>query len=219
VASYSAIDIEKIVSLGSDLVLAGGSGFNPPDQLAKLRTLGIPVLVVYAKDVAGVLRDIELVGAAIGGEQTGKELATSMREQIDAIAKAVTPGGAAPRVFYEIDATGAIYGPAPDSFVAEMVKLAGGDPITSGTPGAFEISIEKLVDADPEVIVLGDSAYGVTAETVKQRPGWSVITAVKSGEIRPINDIEVTRPGPRLVTGLRNLALAINPKASLPPAP
>ena len=45
------------------------------------------------------------------------------------------------------------------------------------------------------------------------------MTAVKSGAIRPVDDVIVTRPGPRLVEGLRALALAIDPAASLPPAP
>ena len=49
--------------------------------------------------------------------------------------------------------------------------------------------------------------------------GWSVLTAVKNGDIRPVNDTEITRPGPRLPTGLRNLALAMYPDITLPPAP
>ena len=74
---------------------------------------------------------------------------------------------------------------------------------------------EKLVDADPELIILGDSAYGVTAEAVAKRPGWSAITAVKTGAITGIDDIVVTRPGPRLVDGLRLLVAAIHPEIDL----
>ena len=84
-----------------------------------------------------------------------------------------------------------------------MIELAGGEPITTGSTTSFEIPLETLVTADPEVILLGDAAYGVTAEAVAARPGWSVMTAVKDGEIRPVDDIIVTRPGPRLVDGLR----------------
>ena len=97
-----------------------------------------------------------------------------------------------------------------------MIALAGGDPITTGSPTDFAIPLEKLIAADPEVIVLGDAAYGVTAEAVAARPGWDVMTAVKDGAIRPVNDVVVTRPGPRLVEGLRALALAIHPDAAVP---
>ncbi len=99
----------------------------------------------------------------------------------------------------------------------------------------FDISLEKLVAADPEVIVLGDAAYGTTPDIVKARPGWGTMTAVKTGAIRPANDILVTRPGPRLVEGparpcsrrstrslprrfrsrLASVAMAISPAAAL----
>ena len=99
-----------------------------------------------------------------------------------------------------------------------MIELAGGEPITTGSTTSFEIPLETLVTADPEVILLGDAAYGVTADAVAARPGWNVMTAVKNGDIRPVDDIIVTRPGPRLVDGLRALALAIHPDLELPPA-
>ena len=216
VATFSGVDVEKIVGLNADLVIAGGNGFNPPEAVARLRSLGIPVLVVYAKDVAGVLADIELVGRAIGEPAAAREMTDRMRAQIDAIAAATAPLDH-PRTFYELDATKEIYGPADNSFVAEMVRLAGGDPITTGSTTVFSISLEKLVAADPQVIVLGDANYGTTAKDVAARPGWGRMTAVKTGAIRPVNDTVVTRPGPRLVEGLRALALAIHPDATLPP--
>lgn len=211
VANYQGVDVEKIVSFGADLVVAGGNGFNPPDAIAQLRRLGVPVLVVYAPTVAGVLHDIELVGDAAGAGPAARDLTASMRAGFDQVA-AATRDLARPRTFYELDATKEIYGPARDSFVAEMVALAGGEPITTDDPSVFSISLERLVAADPEVIVLGDAAYGTTPEIVKARPGWSTMTAVKAGAIRPANDTLITRPGPRLVEGLRNLLVAIHPE-------
>jgi iron complex transport system substrate-binding protein len=78
------------------------------------------------------------------------------------------------------------------------------------------------VDADPEVILLGDAAYGQSAETVKAREGWDGMTAVKNDRIVAVDDIVVTRPGPRIADGLYALIVAIHPDlaASLPtPAP
>ena len=100
-----------------------------------------------------------------------------------------------------------------------MITLAGGDPITTGSPTVFSIPLEMLLAADPQVIVLGDAAYGMTPEIVAARPGWGGMAAVASGAVRPVNDVVVTRPGPRLVEGLRALVLAIDPNASLSPAP
>ncbi|HEY6056660.1 MAG TPA: ABC transporter substrate-binding protein [Candidatus Limnocylindrales bacterium] len=218
VATFSSVDVEKIIGLDADLVLAGGNSFNSPEALDRLRTLGMPVLAVYAPTVGAVLSDIELVGRAIGRADEAKALVGSMRGQIDSVS-AATADLPHPRTFYELDATKDIFGPADDSFVAEMVRLAGGTPITTGSTTVFSIPLEKLVAADPEVIVLGDANYGATPEIVAGRPGWGGIAAVRSAAIRPVDDVVVTRPGPRLPAGLRSLALAIHPDLSLPPVP
>ncbi len=218
VATYSSVDVEKIVGLDPDLVIAGGNGFNKPDSLAQLRRLGIPVLVVYGADIEGVLHDIELIARAVGVAARGSSLVADMRTAFSAIS-AATARLPHPRVFYELDATKEIYGPADRSFIAEMIALAGGTPITTGSTTVFSIPLERLIAADPEVIVLGDAAYGTTPEIVAARPGWNAMAAVKAGAIRPVNDTVVTRPGPRLVEGLRDLALAIHPGLVLPVVP
>ncbi len=215
VASYTSVDVEAIVGLEADLVLAGGNNFNDPEALTRLRSIGIPVVVTYATDVAGVLRDIELVGTSVGRGPEAAELAADMQADFDQVAAAVE-GEAKPRVFYELDATSEIYTAADDSFIEEMIELAGGDPITTGSSTSFSISLERLVDADPELILLGDAAYGVTPEIVAARPGWAVMTAVREGRVAPVDDIVITRPGPRLVEGLRQLATAIHPDVALP---
>lgn len=218
VATYTTVDVEKIVGMEADLVIAGGNFFNPPEAIGRLRTLGVPVLVVYAPDLAGVFRDIELIGSAVGLSDAAKAMTATMQTDIEAVS-AATSGLDKPRTFYELDvSTGPIYTVADGSVYVEMIELAGGDPITTGSTTDFAIPLEKLITADPELILLGDAAYGVTVDQVKARSGWNVMTAVKSGAIRPVNDIIITRPGPRLVQGLRELALAIHPDLVLPSA-
>lgn len=215
VASYTSVDVEKIVGLGTDLVIAGGNSFNPPASIAKLRTLRIPVVVTYATNVAGVLKDIQLVGQASGDTDSANALASSMGAQFDAV-RAVTSTLPHPKVFYELDATSKIYTAADSSFLQEMIQIAGGDPVTTGSTTAFDIPLEKLVTADPDLILLGDAAYGVTAAQVKARPGWGTIKAVMSGSIVGVDDIVISRPGPRLVLGLLDLLRAIHPDLVLP---
>ncbi len=117
-----------------------------------------------------------------------------------------------PRTLYEIDYGPDLYAPAPDSFVADMVELAGGDAITTGDPSVFSLPLEQLVVADPQVIVLGDALYGTCPDSIATRPGWADLTAVKAGAIRPVNDTVITRPGPRIAEGLASLTRAIHPE-------
>jgi len=225
VATFTSVDVEKIVGMEADLVIAGGNSFNPPEAIKQLRGLGVPVVVVYATDLAGVLADVKLIGGAVGLGAEAAAMTTTMQAGFDAVS-AATAGLDKPRTFYELDvSTGPIYTVADGSAYVEMIEMAGGTPITTGSKTDFAIPLEKLIAADPQLILLGDAAYGVTAAQVKARAGWKVMTAVKTDAIRPVDDIIVTRPGPRLVEGLRALAMAIHPDlvlpsaAPIPPAP
>lgn len=214
-ARFGSVDVEAIVAAGTDLVIAGGSNFNPPEAIARLRSLGIPTLVIFAPDLETALADIELIGRATGRVEAAGAIVDDIRAAFDAVA-AATADLPRPRVFYELDATNGFFGPAPDYFGTEMIRIAGGDPLTSGTPGVYQIQAEAIVAFDPEVILLGDAAYGVTPEQVAARPGWDGLTAVRTGAVRPIDDVIVTRPGPRLGEGIRALVLAIHPELVLP---
>jgi iron complex transport system substrate-binding protein len=223
VATFSTVDIEKVVALEPDLIVAGGLGFTPDDAITRLRGLDIPVVVVYAASVEAVYDDIELIGAATGTSDTATTLTADMRTEIDSISAAASTAGTRPRVLYEVgydDTTGAIYAPADKSFVAEMVTLAGAETITTGDPNTYEVSLETLIGKDPQIIVLGTNPfYEPTPDAVAKRPGWDAMTAVRNGDVRPVRDIEITRPGPRLPLGLRNLVGAIWPDLTLPAAP
>jgi iron complex transport system substrate-binding protein len=219
VATYQGVVTEQVVGLEPDLVLAAGNYFTPPDDVSRLRELGFPVIVVYAPDVPAVLADIELIGTAIGAGDEAAAMTAQMSQQLDAVAAAAAATGRTPRTFYQIGSEPEIYAPAPESFVADMVALAGGDPITTSDPVVFSIPLEELVVADPEVIVVGDANYGVCPADVASRPGWGDMTAVLNGDIRPVDDVPVTRPGPRLGQGLASLARAIHPELELPGFP
>lgn len=214
VGTFNGVDVEKIVALGSDLVIAGGNGGTSQEAIDKLRELKIPVLVVYAENVEAALDDITLTGRAVGEADAAAALVASMQAGFDEVA-AATDKAERPAVFYETGDQPSIFGIADDSVYAQMIELAGGDPVTTGSATSWEMSVEKLVTADPDLIILGDSAYGVTAEAVAKRPGWAAITAVRNGAIKGIDDIIVTRPGPRLVDGLRLLVAAIHPELGL----
>ncbi|MEO5966113.1 MAG: ABC transporter substrate-binding protein [Candidatus Limnocylindrales bacterium] len=217
VAKFGSVDVEKIVGLGTELVIAGGSNFNPPDAIVKLRSLGVPTVVIFAPDLETALKDIGLIGQATGATPQATAITDSISRAFDDV-KAATADLPKPRVFYELDASSGYFGPAPDYFGTEMIRTAGGDPLTSGTDGVYQIEAEKIVAFDPEVILLGDAAYGVTPDQVAARPGWKTLAAVKDNAVRPIDDVIVTRPGPRLALGIRALALAIHPDLVLPSA-
>ena len=215
VANYSGVDVEAIVALEPDLVFVAAPPFTPEDAISALRAANLTIVTLNPTSIIGVMQTIQLIGDAVGATLPAADLVASIEGEITALVSLVDVS-MSPSVFYEIDATSAIYGLAPDDYAAELIALAGGTPVTSGSPGVYEISLEALIAAAPEVILLGDAAYGVTPEAVAARPGWSSIPAVKSGAIRGVDGDLITTPGPRLASALAALIQAINPAITLP---
>ena len=216
VATFSGVDVEKIVTLGADLVVSGGAGLTQGAAVEQLRRANIPVIVSYPTTVDAAIAGFRLLGQAVGAADAGNKLADDTKAKIDELAASVANETHKPRLFYEIDVTNGIFTPPADSIYGEMFKLAGADPISGDAN--YTISLEDLVAADPEVILLGDANFGTTPAVVKARPGWGAMSAVKAGLVVGIDDTTVSRPGPRLVDGLRVLALAIHPDLQLPGA-
>jgi len=209
--SMGQYSTEAIVALEPDLVLA--AEINPPELVKQLEDLGLTVY--YLKNpttIEEMYANLEIVAQLTGHDVT--ELLDSLKARVAAVDEKITPISARPSVFYEIDASDASkpYTYGPGTFGALLIERAGGFNIGSELSDPYpQISLEQLVVSNPSIIVLGDSIWGITPESVKQRPGWETIEAVKSGNIFPFDDNLVSRPGPRLVDGLEQLAKLLHP--------
>ena len=215
VVTFGPIDREAVVATDPDLVLAAGNELTPSDDIAALADLGLDVLVLYPESLAEVAADVTLVGAAIGRAEEAASVVADMEERTGEIREAVADRER-PRTFYEVSIfEGTIYTAGDDSFLSSLIDEAGGEPIV-GDALSTAISIEALVAADPELILLGDASYDptITAESVAQRPGWGEMSAVRDGRVVPVSeDLLITRPSHRIVDGLEALARHIHPDA------
>jgi iron complex transport system substrate-binding protein len=215
VGSYFKPNIEKIFSLSPDLVLAGTGITGLQEIVAKLEELGIPVLILDPSDLEGILTDIQLVGKATGAEREAEALVSEMRARIAVVTEKAIEVKERPKVFCEIDATDPSkpWTTGPGSFMDAMIQLSGGTNVAADAPSPWvQLSTEEIIAKDPEIIILADAKYGVTAESVRERPGWEIITAVKEGAIYDIDDDLISRPGPRIVDGLETVAKIIHPE-------
>ena len=209
---YSA---EAIVALKPDLVLA--AEINTPELVKQLEGLGLTVY--YLKNpttLEEMYGNLEIVGQLTGQDVT--ELVDSLKARVQAVDEKIAPLSSRPTVFYEIDATDASkpYSYGPGTFGDLLIQRAGGANLVSlaGITDAYpQVSLEQLVAANPSMIILGDSMWGVTPESVLARAGWEGLDAVKNNQIFAFDDNLVSRPGPRLVDGLEQLAKLLHPDA------
>ena len=204
--SFGEYNVEAILALKPDLVLA--AEINPPELVQQLEDLGLTVYYLSnPTTLEGMYTNLETVAALSGHDAT--ELVDSLKARVAAVDEKIMLLSFHPSVFYEIDATDPTkpwtYGPG--TFGDLLINRAGGFNIGNFASDPYpQLSLEQIVSANPSIIILGDAIWGVTPESVVERAGWESIEAVKSNNIFPIDDNLISRPGPRLVDGLEQLA-------------
>jgi iron complex transport system substrate-binding protein len=212
-STFDALNTELIVSQEPDLVLA--AEINTPEQVKQLEDLGLTVY--YLKNpttLEEMYGNLELVAQLTGHREEAVTLIESLKERVAAVDEKIAPLSSRPGVFYELDATDPAkpYTAGKGTFITQLIDRAGGYNIASELEGYPQMSLEQVVAADPAFIILGDARYGVTPETIAQRAGWADLSAVKNEKVLPFNDDLVSRPGPRLVDALEELAKLMRPE-------
>ena len=212
-STFEALNTELIVSMKPDLVLA--AEINTPEQVKTLEDLGLTVY--YLKNPTSLeemYTNLGIVAQLTGHETEAATLTDSLKKRVAAVDEKIMPLSSGISVFYELDGTDPAkpYTAGKGTFITLLIERAGGFNIASDIDGYPQLSLEQVVAADPAFIILGDAKWGTTAESIAERPGWANLSAVKSGQVVPFNDDLLSRPGPRMVDGLEELAKLLRPE-------
>ncbi|HUU63884.1 MAG TPA: ABC transporter substrate-binding protein [Dehalococcoidia bacterium] len=210
-APFPGFNLETIVDLKPDVVFAIGA--TVPDYVYDLDELGIPAIVLNAKDIDGIFHDIELVGEVSGKEEEAEVLVADLGDDIDEIVAKVS-GVSIRAVFYGVDVSNPalLWTAGNGTFIDALIALAGGVNIAGDLEGWPTYNLEDLVDTNPDIIVLGGALWGVSTADVVSKPVWEDLDAIKNERIFAIDDTTLVRPGPRIAEGLELLATLIHPE-------
>ena len=211
--SAKTISIEKIVALKPDLVFSAGSIQQP--VIEALEQAGIPVFALDPQGLEGVYANIEAAGRLTGHQAEAAKLIADMKARVAAVTEKTQalPEDQRPTVFYEVWHE-PLMTAGPKTFIGELIALAGGRHLFADVEEDWpQVSSEEVVKRNPDVI-LGPDSHGdeLTPEKIAARPGWKTIRAVQEGRIYLINGDIVSRPGPRLVDALEQIARALHPE-------
>ncbi len=205
--SMGKYSLEQIAALEPDLILA--AEINTPEQVKAFEELDLTVYYLSnPKDIDGLYANLLLIGQITGNDKEAQTLVDGLKNRVDQVLNLEKPSSPI-RVFYELDGSDPSkpWTPGKGTYMDLLLTLAGGENIGSTAgEGWLQISQEAILSADPQVILLGDAAYGITPEMVAERSGWSGISAVSDTRVYPFDDNLVSRPGPRLVDGLELIA-------------
>ncbi|WML27025.1 ABC transporter substrate-binding protein [Neobacillus sp. OS1-33] len=208
------INVEKIISLKPDLVLAHASwASNAKAGLQQLKDAGIVVFVVNdAQNFDQVFDSIDMIGKATGETVKANEIISGMKEKLEGIKAKASAIKEKKKVLVEVSPAPEIYTSGKNTFMDQMLRLINAENIANDQEGWIKIDQEAMIKRNPDVIV---TTYGYyvknPVDQVLTRKGWETVNAVKNKHVVDVDSDRVTRTGPRIVEGVEDLAKAVYP--------
>lgn len=215
VSAFTSANVEKVVALAPDLVLAFSDV--QADVSAQLIRRGLNVLTFNQRTLAEILDAIRLLGALVGAPERAAALADRLAGNVAAAREAAEALPRRPRVYFEEWDGPLISG---IGWVSELVAAAGGIDVFGDRPlgrAARErfVEPEAVIAAKPDIIVGSWCGKRFRPEQVIARPGWEAIPAVRDGEVHEIESTLILQPGPAALSdGLAALRAIVSRWAS-----
>jgi len=199
------IDLEQVLALRPDIVLAWSSG-TPAATIERLRATGLRVVEVPTFRLADVPAALRLVGELAGTRATAESAAARFDAQMQRLRR--QHAGARPvRVFIEIDDE-PLFTVNGRHIISEVAGLCGGRNVFAGLPQiAPQVDVEAVLASDPDVILSTDDTI---ADPRAQWLAWPQLRAVRLGTIYSLSSDTVTRASPRLAQGAAEVCAALD---------
>ena len=214
IGGYSTTNIEEILALSPDLILA--TSIHEKRVIPQLEERGLAVFAVNSRTLDEILAAITLVGEVTGKKSEASTLVVEMQNKIKAVTDktgSLTPAQR-PRVFF-VTWHDPLKTPGTGTRHDELIQKAGGTNIARDLTDYAGISLEAVIEANPEVIIAGvgmGSGKDLTLQFARNESRLRNTAARINNRVYAIDVDLAGRPGPRIVDALERFAEFIHPE-------
>jgi iron complex transport system substrate-binding protein len=206
-------NLEVIVSMKPDLVIAAANSGNRKEAVDALDLLHVPTYATNAATVDEVLASIVKLSDVLGAGEQGRALSESLRARLQDLHHKLENATPA-RVFFVVWHE-PLMSVGQNTYIADAMRRAGAESVIPIKEGYPRVSWEEVVRAQPEYLVFGsmhpEEIAGMMT-TLRNLPGWRDLKAVSENKIVIISD-GINVPAPRIVDAIEELARHLHPEA------
>ncbi|GIQ67730.1 putative ABC transporter substrate-binding lipoprotein YvrC [Xylanibacillus composti] len=214
-----AMNVERIIELQPDMALVSQYHFKThADVLNTFRQAGIDVVVAgEAKSFEDAYETMRMFGKATGTLDKAEAIIADMQERLAEVKSKAEAVETPKRVWIEVSPAPDIFTTGKETFMHEMIEAINAANVAGDQTGWVKMTEEEIVSLMPDVII---TTYGYYVENpsegVYAREGWAEVPAVANQQVYDVDSDTVTRPGPRLIDGVEELARFVYPDIFIP---
>lgn len=210
IGTHMRPNVELVLALKPDLIVQGGGRRDAMLPVNQLRGEGLNVAVFNPTTFAELFSVIEKLGRLTGETAGAEKLVNSMKHRLAAVQNRVRPRGERPKVFFEVRFPN-LLAAGRKSIVNEVIERAGGQNCITLDKKLVRVNMESLIACNPDFYIIQKGAMNPDPGPPAERPNFLVLDAVKQGRVHKVDEQVFSRPGPRSVEAVEQLARLLHP--------
>ncbi len=210
VGTHMRPNIEMIIGFKPDLVIQSATRGDTAVDLERLRAAGIPVAVFAPRTFEGIFSTMTRLGILAGKEKEAGKVVSGLEERLKEVKKRRSGAGDVPRVFFEIRAE-PLTGAGQGSIVDRIIEAAGGINVLRNERAIVQYSLEALLLEAPDFYVVQVGPMNRNPVDPAKRTHFDRLKAVRGGRVMFADEFIFSRPGPRCVDAVEQLADMLHP--------
>ncbi len=210
IGTHMRPNVEMILGLQPDLIIQDAGAQEAMPGLDQLRRQGVPVAVFHPASFEGLFGVIQRLGVLTGEPGRAADLISRLQAGLAAVATRLAAVTHRPKVFFEIRYPN-LLGAGKGSMVNDIIERAGGVNCLTSAKKIVRLNLEELIAAEPEVYVIQQGPMNPKPEKVSDRENFAILRAVQNGRVLLVEEQLYSRPSPRAVAAVAQLARFLHP--------
>ncbi|MHC1724925.1 MAG: ABC transporter substrate-binding protein [Syntrophobacteraceae bacterium] len=210
VGTHMRPNVETILGLKPDLVIQSASRREETPEISRLIDSGIPVAVFAPRSFKEIFSVIERLGSLSGKSSEASAFSAALAQRLEAVRSKLGSGEGTPRVFFEIRAE-PLTGAGRGSIVHEIIKAAGAENTLNVDKSIVQFNLEALLFENPDYYIVQQGPMNKNPIPPEKRAHFDRLKCVQQGKVIFVDELIFSRPGPRCVDAVEQLAAILHP--------
>lgn len=211
IGTHMRPNVEMILGLNPDLAIQMAGRREALAIVHQIQREGIQVAVFHPASFASLFSVIQRLGIITGQEDRADGLLDSLRVRLERVQSKLEGISHRPTVFFEVRYPN-LLGAGRESIVTDIIRFAGGINCLDNRKKLVRVDMEALIGKDPEVYLVQKGPMNQNPSNPSSRPHFRILRAVRDGRVMVVDEQAYSRPGPRSVDAVEELAAFLHPK-------